>query len=108
MLPLPAVLADFDTKIADALADLVADPTVAARMEARMRVPVAPLTLTVVREVVERHNRNRGAAWLPDDAAVLLLWHGDLVHDMELVQRLLAVPNCVGTPKLLREDRFTS
>ena len=98
-----ADLADREMEIADALDDLTADPAVAERMGAQLRGPVVPLA--VVGEILAKHNRDRGA-WSPDDAAILLLFHGDLVHDLDVLRRLLAMPDEVGILKLLRGGRF--
>ena len=95
-----ADLADREVEIADRLADLSADPEVAARM----REPVAPLT--AVREMIARHNRDPRADWSPDEAATLLQLHGDLAHDLDLVRELVALRGYVGLPRLLRDERL--
>ena len=97
---LEADLADKEAEIEERLREVCADPVVAEKM----RGPVG--LLTEVREIVARHNAAPGTEWSPDEAAALLLFLGDLVHDVELVRELLALRGFVGFPRVLREERL--
>ena len=58
-----------------------------------------------LRETIERHNATR-TAWTTDEAAELVSFLGDLVHDVELIREMLAFPTYVGLPRVLREERL--
>ena len=70
----------------------------------RLSEPVVPLAR--LREVVERHNGSARTAWSPDEAAQLVRFLGDLVHDVELVREMLAFPTHICFPRVLREERL--
>ena len=98
---LEAHLADKLATIDERVEAVCADPAVADKL--RLNGGLVPLAQ--LRETVKRHNATR-TAWTSDEAAELVSFLGDLVHDVELIREMLAFPTYMGLPRVLREERL--
>ena len=93
------MLADRLQEIDDGVRRVCQDPDVVAAMGQPL------LTLVELRSLMDRRYGG-GPAWSAAEQAQVVVFLGDLVHDVELVRELLAFPVFIGRPKVLREDRL--
>ena len=97
---LKAYLAEKLVTLDERVAAVCADPAVTDRLSG----PV--LSLAQLRAIVESHNAGARTEWSPDELAQLIVFVGDLLHDVDLVREMIAFPQFRCFPRVLRDERL--